>query len=141
MKEPEQKGFISWHQDARYIGLEPFNWVTAWLALSDVTTENGCMYMWEGSHHAGQRDHVDTYGKDNLLTRGQTVMDVPEDITVPIELRPGQLSLHHPWVVHGSGHNTSKHRRLVLRSNPISGPMWILFMVKFMSNRRAARHT
>ena len=70
------------------------------------------MYMWEGSHHAGQRDHVDTYGKDNLLTRGQTVMDVPEDITVPIELRPGQLSLHHPWVVHGSGHNTSKHRRI-----------------------------
>ena len=112
VKEPEQKGFISWHQDARYIGLEPFNWVTAWLALSDVTTENGCMYMWEGSHHAGQRDHVDTYGKDNLLTRGQTVMDVPEDITVPIELRPGQLSLHHPWVVHGSGHNTSKHRRI-----------------------------
>jgi non-heme Fe2+,alpha-ketoglutarate-dependent halogenase len=70
VKEPEQKGFISWHQDARYIGLEPFNWVTAWLALSDVKTENGCMYMWEGSHHAGQRDHVDTYGKDNLLTRG-----------------------------------------------------------------------
>ena len=112
VKEPEQKGFISWHQDARYIGLEPYNWVTAWLALSNVTTENGCMYMWPKSHHQGQRDHVDTYGEDNLLTRGQTVMDVPEDDIVPIELKPGQLSLHHPWVVHGSGHNTSSERRI-----------------------------
>lgn len=112
IKEPEQKGFISWHQDARYIGLEPYNWVTAWLALSNVTTENGCMYMWPKSHHTGQRNHVDTYGEDNLLTRGQTVMDVPEDEIVPIELRPGQLSLHHPWIVHGSGHNLSHERRI-----------------------------
>jgi non-heme Fe2+,alpha-ketoglutarate-dependent halogenase len=114
VKEPEQRGFISWHQDARYNGLKPYNWVTAWLALTEVTKENGCMYMWPGSHLDGQRDHVDTYGEDNLLTRGQTVMGVPEDKIVPIELRPGQLSVHHPWVVHGSGHNTSKKRRVGL---------------------------
>ncbi|MGU9962073.1 MAG: phytanoyl-CoA dioxygenase family protein [Candidatus Puniceispirillales bacterium WSBS_2018_MAG_OTU23] len=112
IKEPEQKGFISWHQDARYIGLEPYNWATAWLALSNVTTENGCMYMWPKSHHDGQRDHVDTFSEDNLLTRGQTVMDVPEDKIVPIQLRPGQLSIHHPWVVHGSSHNMSQTRRI-----------------------------
>ena len=34
VKEPEQRGFISWHQDARYNGLKPYNWVTAWLALT-----------------------------------------------------------------------------------------------------------
>ena len=112
VKEPEQRGFISWHQDARYNGLKPYNWVTAWLALTEVTIENGCMYMWPESHLVGQRDHVDTYGDDNLLTRGQTVMDVPEDKIVPIELRPGQLSVHHPWIVHGSGHNTSNKRRV-----------------------------
>lgn len=114
VKEPEQRGFISWHQDARYNGLKPYNWVTAWLALTEVTKENGCMYMWPESHLDGQRDHVDTYGEDNLLTRGQTVMDVPKDKIVPIELRPGQLSVHHPWVVHGSGHNTSNKRRVGL---------------------------
>ena len=27
-------------------------------------------------------------------------------------LKAGQLSLHHPWVVHGSGHNSSKSRRI-----------------------------
>ena len=102
IKEPEKRGFISWHQDARYNGLKPYSWVTAWLALSNVTPENGCMYMWPGSHLHGQLDHEDTYGKDNLLTRGQTVMDVPEEELVPINLRSGQLSIHHPWVVHGS---------------------------------------
>ena len=114
VKEPEQRGFISWHQDARYNGLKPYNWVTAWFALTEVTKENGCMYMWPGSHLDGQRNHVETYGEDNLLTRGQTVMDVPADKIVPIELRPGQLSVHHPWIVHGSGHNTSSKRRVGL---------------------------
>ena len=112
IKEPEQRGFISWHQDARYIGLEPENWVTAWLALSDVTTENGCMYMWPGSHLEGARKHLDTFDEENLLTRGQTVQNVPKNETIPVALKAGQLSLHHPWVVHGSGHNSSKSRRI-----------------------------
>ena len=112
VKEPEQRGFISWHQDAKYIGLEPYNWVTGWLALTDVTVENGCMYMWPRSHKAGERDHLDTFGKDNLLTRGQTVQNVPEDEAVPLVMRAGQFSLHHPWVVHCSGHNLSNDRRI-----------------------------
>ena len=112
IKEPEQRGFISWHQDARYIGLEPENWVTALLALSDVTTENGCMYMWPGSHLEGAREHLDTFDEENLLTRGQTVQNVPKNDTIPVALKAGQLSLHHPWVVHGSGHNSSKSRRI-----------------------------
>jgi non-heme Fe2+,alpha-ketoglutarate-dependent halogenase len=114
IKEPEQAGFISWHQDAKYNGLKPYNWVTAWLALTEVNVENGCMYMWPGSHIDGERDHEDTYGKDNLLTRGQTVANVPDNETVAIELKPGQLSLHHPWIVHGSGQNTSQKRRVGL---------------------------
>ena len=41
IKEPETRGFVSWHQDARYIGLEPHDWVTGWVALGDVSLENG----------------------------------------------------------------------------------------------------
>ncbi|MEC7212104.1 MAG: phytanoyl-CoA dioxygenase family protein, partial [Pseudomonadota bacterium] len=90
IKEPETSGFISWHQDARYIGLEPHDWVTAWLAISDVTEENGCMRMVPGTHSAPLVEHVDTYGEDNMLTRGQTVPDVDEDASVPVPLKPGQ---------------------------------------------------
>ncbi len=114
IKEPEQAGFISWHQDAKYNGLKPYNWITAWLALTEVNVQNGCMYMWPGSHIDGEREHDDTYEEGNLLTREQKVANVPDEQTVAIELKPGQLSLHHPWVVHGSGQNTSKKRRVGL---------------------------
>ena len=112
IKEPETEGFISWHQDARYMGLEPHNWVTAWLAVNDVDEENGCMRMMSGTHKSPLVEHVDTFGEDNMLTRGQTVPDVDEAATVPVPLKPGQLSLHHPRVVHGSGPNMSGKRRV-----------------------------
>ena len=112
IKEPETSGFVSWHQDARYIGLEPHDWVTGWLAVNDVDEENGCMQMIPGSHKAPLVDHVDTFGEDNLLTRGQTVPNVDESAAVPLIMKAGEFSLHHPRVVHGSGPNVSGRRRI-----------------------------
>lgn len=112
IKEPETEGFISWHQDARYIGLEPHNWVTAWLAVTDVDEENGCMRMAPGTHRAPLVEHVDTYAEKNMLTRGQAVPDVDEAASVPVILKAGQLSLHHPRIIHGSGPNLSDRRRI-----------------------------
>ena len=112
IKDPDKKGFVSWHQDAKYIGVEPYNWVTAWLAITDANEENGCMRMWSGSHKEKIKDHKDTYDENNLLTRGQTVQDVPIEKTTPNILKAGQLSLHHPMIVHGSGPNKSNQRRI-----------------------------
>ena len=44
-KKPQEKSFVSFHQDAKYIGLDPHNWVTAWVALTVANEENGCMRM------------------------------------------------------------------------------------------------
>ena len=112
IKEPNSGGFISWHQDARYAGMEPHDWVTGWLAVSNVTEDNGCMRMIPGSHIEPLRDHVDTFGEDNLLTRGQEVQGIDESAAVSVPLKPGQLSLHHPRIVHGSGPNQSGERRI-----------------------------
>lgn len=112
LKPPASAGFISWHQDARYIGLEPHNWVTAWLAVDDVDEQNGCMRMLPGSHKAPLADHIDTFDENNLLSRGQTVPGVDEAATVPVVLKAGQLSFHHPLIVHGSAPNLSDRRRL-----------------------------
>ena len=112
LKEPENKGFISWHQDGIYQGLNPCNSITAWLAITDVNEENGCMKMWTGSHKDNFKNHKDTFDEDNLLTRGQTIEKVPVKDTIPIILKPGQLSIHHPMTVHGSGPNLSKSRRI-----------------------------
>ena len=112
IKDHDNKGFVSWHQDAKYIGFEPHNWVTAWLAITDTNEENGCMRMWAGTHKEKIREHKDTFNESNLLTRGQTVQNVPLEKTIPNELKAGQLSLHHPMIVHGSTPNRSKSRRI-----------------------------
>ena len=112
IKNGNEKGFVSFHQDAKYIGLEPYNWVTAWIAVTDSNEENGCMRMWSGSHKNNLKKHNQKFDENNLLTRGQTIENVPIDETKPVILEAGQMSLHHPAVVHGSGLNKSRDRRI-----------------------------
>ena len=112
IKNPNEKGFVSYHQDAKYIGLEPHNWVTAWVAITDSNENNGCMRMWSGSHKDNLKEHDQKFNEGNLLTRGQTVKNVPHKETTPLVLNAGQMSLHHPKIVHGSGLNKSDDRRI-----------------------------
>jgi len=112
IKNPDEKGFVSFHQDAKYIGLEPRNWVTAWVALTDSNEKNGCMKMWTGTHKKEIKHHNQKFDENNLLTRGQTIENVPINETTSVILKAGQMSLHHPAVIHGSGLNKSKERRI-----------------------------
>ena len=112
IKNPHEKGFVSYHQDAKYIGLEPHNWVTAWVAITDSNEHNGCMRMWSGSHKDNLKEHDQKFNQGNLLTRGQTVQNVPKEKTTPLVLTAGQMSLHHPTTVHGSDINKSDDRRI-----------------------------
>jgi len=112
IKNPNEIGFVSYHQDAKYIGLKPYNWVTAWVAITDANEENGCMKMWVGSHKDDLKNHNQKFNEGNLLTRGQTVENVPGSEVKPLILSAGQMSLHHPTLVHGSGLNKSNDRRI-----------------------------
>ena len=112
IKNPNEKGFVSYHQDAKYIGLEPFNWVTAWVAITDSNEHNGCMRMWSGSHKDDLKIHDQKFNEGNLLTRGQTVKNVPKEKTKALILKAGQMSLHHPKVIHASDINHSNDRRI-----------------------------
>ena len=112
IKNPNEKGFVSYHQDAKYIGLEPHNWVTAWVAITDSNEKNGCMRMWSGSHKDNLKEHDQKFNEGNLLTRGQTVKNIPKEKITPLILEAGQMSLHHPTVVHGSELNKSNDRRI-----------------------------
>jgi len=112
VKEPRTGHFVSWHQDGTYMGMGATEMTTAWLALTPSTPDNGCVAMVPGSHRHGISPHVDRYGADNILTRGQHVEGVHTDTAVDIVLRPGQMSLHHPHLVHGSRPNGSDGRRV-----------------------------
>jgi len=112
IKNSNEKGFVSFHQDAKYIGLEPHNWVTVWIAITESNEKNGCMMMLPGSHKENIVHHDQNFDENNLLTRGQTIENVPLEKTEPVILKAGQISLHHPKIVHGSGINNSDDRRI-----------------------------
>ena len=113
IKEAETPSFVSWHQDSTYWGLSSPDVCTAWVALTPSTSENGAMAVIPGTHNADQIPHRDTFDRDNLLTRGQEVaVEVDEREAVPLVLRPGEMSLHHVRLVHGSPPNPSADRRI-----------------------------
>lgn len=115
IKEAASPGFVSWHQDAAYWGLDPEEVVTAWVALSPSDLESGCMKVMPASHLESHIPHVDTFAKDNLLTRGQEIaVEVDESKAVSMPLEPGEMSLHHIRLVHGSAPNNSRDRRIGL---------------------------
>lgn len=113
VKMPGDKTFISWHQDGAYWGLSPMEVATAWVALGPVTTENGCMRVIAGSHTKPHLPQRDTWAADNALSRGQEIaVAVDESDAVDLVLQPGQMSLHHLWIVHGSQANLSEQPRI-----------------------------
>jgi Phytanoyl-CoA dioxygenase (PhyH) len=111
-KEADSPGYVSWHQDATYWGLSEPDVVTAWVAFTESTPRNGNMQVIPGSHRQ-QAAHVDTFNPDNLLSRGQEIaVEVDERQAVDLVLQPGEMSLHHVLIVHGSRANTSPDRRI-----------------------------
>ncbi len=112
-KRAHDPGFVTMHQDGTYWGLEGGSVTTAWVALTDSTRENGCMRIVPGSQKSAILPHKDTYAPDNLLTRGQVVeAECDEADIVDIELRQGQMSLHHVRAIHGSRSNSSAKPRI-----------------------------
>ena len=113
-KPPRSESYVSWHQDLRYWGLaDDEAQVSAWLALTPASPANGCMRFLPGSHRNPILEHHDGFGRDNFLTRGQeAVIDIDEAAARPVELAPGQLSLHHGRLLHASAPNPSADWRI-----------------------------
>ncbi|HYZ34704.1 MAG TPA: phytanoyl-CoA dioxygenase family protein [Crenalkalicoccus sp.] len=114
MKGAGDPAYVSWHQDGTYWGLSSPDVVTAWIALTPSVPESGCMRVVPGTHRA-QVPHTDTFAQDNLLSRGQEVaVTVDEKDAVDIVLQPGEMSLHHVLIVHGSEPNRASWPRIGL---------------------------
>ena len=114
VKEPRNRGMFTWHQDLTYWGLEPKEGVVStWLALSPSTPESGCVKVIPGSHTQDILPHRDTFGSDNMLSRGQELaIEIDESQAADLVLEPGQMSIHHPHLFHRSAPNRSRDRRI-----------------------------
>jgi phytanoyl-CoA hydroxylase len=112
---------VLWHQDGSYWPLEPMEVVTAWLAVDDSTMENGCMRVLPGSHRGPRLEHRQHDEAAVLHTRIDPDA-IDESRVVDVEVPAGGISLHHPWLVHGSNPNHSPKRRcgLTIRYIPTS---------------------
>lgn len=108
VKPPRDRGYIAWHQDVAYWDLSGDRVVSAWIALTDSTTANGCVRVVPGSHRGPLLAHgLDGNRNNNLLRRQAAEVAIPPAGIADIELRAGQLSLHHGRLLHGSSGNPS----------------------------------
>lgn len=106
------KSFVSWHQDSNYWELSQPRLVSAWIALSDSTVENGCLRVQPGTHRT-LLEHMEAPHEDNMLGTGNTVRGGhDESKAVDVVLRAGEMSLHHARLLHGSNANRSTGPRI-----------------------------
>ncbi|MGD0189799.1 MAG: phytanoyl-CoA dioxygenase family protein [Rhizomicrobium sp.] len=112
VKAPSEQAFVPWHQDSTYWGLTENEGVTAWLAFTPSVRENGCMRIIPGTHRS-QVPHVEAHDRSSMLPLGEKVaIPVAEGAAIDVVLAPGEMSIHHPVIIHGSEHNTSDMRRV-----------------------------
>lgn len=113
VKRPASSSKYTPHQDSTYAGLVPAeDVVTVWVALTEATRTNGCLeFVPMTEYHGEQLPHVEEPGDStNLLLRGQRIASEHLDFTakaVPVELCPGEATIHAFRCVHASGPNRS----------------------------------
>jgi len=132
-KAPRTGGTLKWHQDHPYWPLAQANAVTAWVALDDVYLKNGAMQMAIGSHLLGERLPAafgtgTPYLREMRPSTVKPVVDpTEEDLEIQtIELKAGEVSIHHAFTWHASGPNqTDQPRRACIARYVGDGTIWL----------------
>jgi ectoine hydroxylase-related dioxygenase (phytanoyl-CoA dioxygenase family) len=131
-KDPHTGGALRWHQDYAYWPLGQPNAVTIWVALDEVTADNGAMRMAVGSHLLGERlPAVFGTGAVYFRDRRPAVVGAIADADLDaldvdvLELAPGEATLHHSLTWHASGPNsTDRARRAAVARYVADGTTW-----------------
>ncbi len=111
-KPAKHGGVVAWHQDYSYwTRTSPIQHLTCWVGLDDATTDNGCLYYVPKSHNWGLLDKPDLAGDMNGLMQYLNEEQKAEFKPIPIELKKGYATFHHPLMVHGSYENKSAQSR------------------------------
>ena len=98
-KEPEKPRAFPWHQDNGYTFIEPQQYLTCWVALTDATVENGCPWVVPGLHRLGTLEHW-------MTDYGWQCLDDPEG-AVAVPARAGDIVVFSSLTPHLTGPNTS----------------------------------
>jgi len=113
-KPPHTGQPVLWHQDGSYWPLDPMDVITLWLAVSDSSPENGCMRVIPRTHHVDLGTMQQRPDVESVLGSAIRPELVEESKAVDVVLRAGDVSLHHPNLIHGSEANHSAQWRMGL---------------------------
>jgi ectoine hydroxylase-related dioxygenase (phytanoyl-CoA dioxygenase family) len=122
VKPPRTGKPVLWHQDGSYWPLDPMEVITIWLACGEATVANGCMKVIPGTQGLELQEMKPNAEIESVLNSEVDASFVDESKQVYLELAPGDVSIHHPNVIHGSEANTSDRWRygLTIRYIPTS---------------------
>lgn len=111
-KPAKHGGVVAWHQDYSYwtrtIAMQH---LTCWTGLDDAHIENGCLHYIPKSHKWGLLDAPSLAGDMDGLMKYLNEGQKKEFKPIPIELKKGFATFHHPLMVHGSYENKSDRSR------------------------------
>lgn len=120
VKEPMSPTVAAWHQDATYYGIEPREVVTVWLALSEASTEAGCMEVLPFDGEPRQMAHVAHVVEHSVNRSAQVIVEPLDDSrAVAMPLPAGAFSMHHGLTPHRSAPNRTAARRVGMGFNYI----------------------
>jgi ectoine hydroxylase-related dioxygenase (phytanoyl-CoA dioxygenase family) len=100
-KKPEKPRRVPWHQDNGYAYVEPQQYLTCFVALTDMTLENGCPWLLPGRHRAGTLRH--TY----VEPLGWECVEGRPDDAVPATATAGDVVVFSSLTPHLTGPNTT----------------------------------
>ncbi len=110
--KPAAKGLPSpMHQDDFYWCVSDHNALTCWIALDDVSAENGGVSYYSRSHDRGLIPHISSFAPgSSQKIPPEALMGLGQPVCPP--LKKGDMLIHHSLTIHGSEANVSgKSRR------------------------------
>ncbi|MDW8367312.1 MAG: phytanoyl-CoA dioxygenase family protein [Abditibacteriales bacterium] len=127
---------VLWHQDGYYWPLEPMEVITVWLTVDDSDRENGCMRVIPGTHRPRTLYPHIRATTEAVLSQELEAHFVDDSKAVDVEVPRGGISVHDPFLIHGSNPNRSSRRRcgLTIRYIPTSTKItredWKTFLLR-----------
>ena len=111
-KPAHHGGVVAWHQDYSYwTRTQPMAHLSCWIGLDDSTRENGCVHYVPGSHRWNLLPITGLAKEMHAIETVLTAVQKEQFKPIPIELKAGECSFHHPLMVHGSYENLSGRPR------------------------------
>jgi ectoine hydroxylase-related dioxygenase (phytanoyl-CoA dioxygenase family) len=109
-KKPGDPRKTVWHQDSTYNGMDSRSAIV-WLAVTDATVDNGCMFFIPGTHKPAGQAEFEMVSTTAQSFGGHKIVDSEvRGAAVPIELKAGHAVFFSDKLMHSAGGNSTKDR-------------------------------